>query len=166
MQTVKDVRVFVGSSKDVQDERDRMPDVVRSVNRLTRPMGVVFHDWRYEADASPALHRDGWKGIVWPELDVAEVVVLVAWNQFREGTQAELERAYARFEETGAPHILPYFSTRPSVLDTEEACEERKAVLRARKWFDGKGLYRSYAEPEDFARLVTEHLIGLVEKLR
>lgn len=148
-------------------ERGRLASVVEEVNRMVRDRdGVVFELWRWEVDARPQLDPEGPQGVILPELDEADVVIVLAWNRFRPGVREEVSRAHRRWEETGAPRVMAYFSTSPSVLHTEEECDERKDVLRARAWFLEHGLYRSYAGPDELEKWVRTDLMRVAGELR
>src|SRR5258706_13391341 len=79
------LRLFVASPRDVQEERSRMPKVVESLNRtLGKLLNVVIELWRWAADAPPGVGEP--QALIDPELDDADVVLVIFWNRF--GTPA------------------------------------------------------------------------------
>ncbi len=155
--TVTELRVFVASSNDVGDERARMAKVVEGVNRVLDGGRLAL--WRWEHDAIPGLHQDGIQALINPDLDAADLVILIAHNRVGPGTQGEIERTLKRWRAQGRPQLLAYFSNQPSVLDTEVACDDRKQVLRVRAQLEAQGLVAHYADPADFERKAQEHLL-------
>jgi hypothetical protein len=132
------MRVFVASPRDVWDERSRMPKVVESLNKTLGVMAnIVVELWRWEVDAPPAAGEP--QALINPELDQADVVVVVFWNRFglqtqdgRTGTESEVMRSLERWNQVGRPQVMMYFCQRPALLDVE-GLEQRAKVLNFRK---------------------------------
>lgn len=160
------LRVFVASSTDVQPERARTPQVIEQTNRLLDSQGVFLDLWRWETHALPGLSRTGPQTLINPELDQADIVVLVVWNRIGPGTVEEYERTVQRWQTTGKPHLLGYFSQVPSVLDTIEAVDDRKKVIEVRNKLWSQGVTQTYDSVDDFARLVQQHLCTIAPQVR
>lgn len=164
--TVSSYRVFVASAGDVQPERDAVKDAVESVNRTLGPSHDKHLDlWRWEERALPGLHRDGAQALINPELDEADVVVVIIWNRVGVGTAEEIARAIARWESKGEPRVMVYFSRQPAVLDTAEACDQRKEVIKLRDAIGKQGLYESYDSVDAFADKIRDHLAQVLAAL-
>lgn len=162
--TVTSYRVFVASPGDVQPERDAVKAAIERINNTTAAaQGKHLDLWRWEERAIPGLHPDGPQKLINPELDEADVVVIILWNRLGAGTAEETTRAIERWRRTGTPRVMVYFSRHPAVLDTIEACDQRKKVIELRASIPG--LYSEYTSLDDFARRVHDHLVGVVPKL-
>lgn len=165
MTVKKHLQVFLASSKDVQTERDAMPAVVERANRYLSDQGLHLDLYRYEDQAIPGLHPDGPQALINPDLDKADIVVLLMWNRVGKGTAEELARSLARWEKTGRPELLPYLCTQPSSLDTFEALENRREVLKTKDLLEPKGLLGRYANRDDFAQQAEMHLLKVAQRL-
>lgn len=162
--TVTTHRVFLASPGDVQPERDAVKAVVERINNTVAPAhGKHLDLWRWEERAIPGLHPDGPQKLINPELDTADIVVVILWNRFGRGTAEEAALAIQRWRTTGHPRVMPYFSRRSSLLDTPAACDQRKKVLKFRAGIPG--LYAEYTTLDDFERLIYDHLVQVLPTL-
>ena len=75
--------------------------------------------------AIEGLRPDGPQGLINPDLDSADVIVVIVWNRIAFGTAEALAEALLRWRNGHAPTLLTYFSEEPSVLATEAECLER-----------------------------------------
>lgn len=159
-------RVFLASSRDVQPERDALPGVLDRVNRSVADLFDIWLDlWRWEEHALPGLHPDGPQALINPDLDQAEIVMLVIWDRFGNGTAEEAARSIERWKKNGKPRVMIYFCRRPSVLDTEEQLEQRKRVIAFRKMISSLGLFSDFTDTADFQRHVEADLRALAKQL-
>lgn len=159
-------RIFVASAGDVQPERDAIPDVVTRVNRaLSAQTDVHLELWRWENDAVPGLAKGGPQAQIDPELDQADIVILLVWNRMGVGTASEFERALKRWKRSGHPHVLIYVCARASRLDSSKALADRQAVVDFLDRIKTIALYQTYEQPDDVARLVHDHLLQLAPRL-
>src|SRR5205085_12688396 len=118
-------RVFVASPGDVQEERSRLPKVIDSLNKtLGTLLGVVVELWRWEADAQPAVGEP--QALINPELDAADVVLVILWNRFgtptaagTTGTESEVLRSLQRWGRARHPQVMVYFCQRPALLNRD-----------------------------------------------
>ena len=131
-------RVFVASPGDVRDERSRMPKVIESLNKtLGSLLNVVIELWRWEVDARPAAGEP--QALINPELDAADVVLVIFWNRFgtptsagTTGTESEALRSLKRWSRVSRPQVMVYFCQRPATLD-RPALEHRLKLLDFRE---------------------------------
>src|SRR5262249_46172065 len=117
------VRVFVASPGDVQEERNSMEGVVDELNRLFDAIaperGVRVELMRWETRAHPAGGRP--QANINAQIRNYDIFVGIMWKRFgsppgdptgraQSGTEEEFNIAYDRWEKTGTPEILMYFS--------------------------------------------------------
>ena len=113
MPQVELIRVVVVSPGDVQNERDRLLEVVEELNRRVAPArGCRLSLWRWETDAHSGLHLEGPQGLIDAAMKIedADVVVGIFWTRFgtpthdaESGTEHELRRAWAAWGSTAGP---------------------------------------------------------------
>ena len=164
------LRVFVASPRDVQEERSRMPKVVESLNRtLGKMFDVVIELWRWEADAPPAAGEP--QALINPELDEADIVVVIFWNRFgtytqtgATGTEEEVVRSMERWKRIGRPQVMMYFCQRLSLLD-RDALRQRDKVLAFRERVESLALTVDYEEISEFEWRVRDDLFITIVKL-
>lgn len=157
------MRVFVASPRDVQEERSRMPKVIASLNRtLGKLLNVTVELWRWEVDAPPALGEP--QALIDPELDQADVVLVIFWNRFgtpdsagTTGTESEVLRALERWNKARRPQVMIYFCQRPARLERTEL-EQRLRLLDFKDRIASLTLAVDYEAPEEFEWRVRDDL--------
>jgi len=165
------IRVFVASPRDVQEERLRMPKVIESLNKtLGKLLNIIVELWRWEVDAPPAVGEP--QALIDPELDEADVVVVIFWNRFglttqagTTGTEGEVLRSLERWNQMGRPQVMMYFCQRPARLNREEI-EQRAKVLDFRERVSSLVLAVDYEEVPDFEWRVRDDLFTTIARAR
>jgi len=180
--TIKRIRIFVASPGDVADERTRLDRMVQGMNRTggtAERLGLFLELLRWETHAAPDAGRP--QGIVFDQLPPQEwdIFVGILWLRFgsetgerdpdtgqpyRSGTEEEFKAAYGLREAstTPWPKVAVYRCSRPPAdmlrLDLAQ-------YARIQQFFEGfkaggphPGLVQPYDKPEDFERMVREHL--------
>ena len=171
--TPRSIRLFVASPGDVAAERALLPDVVKRLNRVVaQPLGAHLDLWRWEDDASPGLHRGGPQALIDPQVDRADLVLVILWNRFGtptpthgSGTEQEIERAVARWRREGTPRVMIFDCRRPANLDSDEALDQKGRVLALRRRLQEIALTVRYEEVEDFERRVYDELAIAVREI-
>jgi hypothetical protein len=164
------LRVFVASPGDVQDERSRMPKVVESLNKtLGRLLDVVVELWRWEADAAPAVGEP--QALIDPELDAADVVLVIFWNRFgmptpagTTGTEGEVLHSLERWSRIRRPQVMVYFCQRPASLG-RTALEQRLKLLDFRERISSLVLAADYEDAREFEWRVRDDLFTTLARL-
>lgn len=164
------LRVFVASPGDVQDERSRMPKVVESLNKtLGKLLNVVVELWRWEADAAPAVGEP--QALINPELDAADVVLVIFWNRFgtptaadTTGTEEEVLRSLQRWGRSRRPQVMVYFCQRPASLG-RAALEQRLKLLDFRERISSLVLAADYEDAREFEWRVRDDLFTTLARL-
>lgn len=73
-------RVFVASPGDVREERELVPAVIEQVNRtIGKQLGIHLESWMWDMDAAPNAGAP--QEVVNPELDQANIVIVIFWNR-------------------------------------------------------------------------------------
>lgn len=163
------VNIFVAYSDEVDEERQALEAAAEEINRTLGSLldlHLAVKSW--VRDAVPGLHDRGAQALINPILDEAHVVVAVIWNRIGTGLQEELERTIVRWRASKQPQLLIYFCTRPSVLDTPEALEQRRRVVEFRSIIEREklGLYWRYGSVDEFEGFVRQHLTRYATSLR
>lgn len=164
------LRLFVASPRDVQAEREGMPKVIESLNStIGKLMNVVVELWRWEVDAPPAVGEP--QALVNPELDQADIVVVIFWNRLgtstlagTTGTESEVLRSLKRWSEVRKPELMIYFCQRPTRLDRPEL-EQRLKLLEFRERLSSLVLAIDYEDTDAFLWRVRDDLFLVISKL-
>jgi hypothetical protein len=174
------VRIFAASPGDVLDERSRLARVVEQLNRgFADRLGLTLELLRWETHVAPDAGRP--QEVVFDQLPPEEwnIFIGIIWLRFgsetgeidpdtgqpyRSGTEEEFKAAYRRRQEstTGWPKVMFYRCTRPP---TDMLRFDNTQYARVRQFFEDfapagrhPGLVQTYTHPEDFERLVRDHL--------
>ena len=147
-----------------------MPMVVETLNKtIGSLLNVVVELWRWEVDATPSVCEP--QALVDPELDKADIVLVIFWNRFgtqtaagTTGTQGEVLRALERWRQFRRPQVMMYFCQRPSRLDSTET-EQRLMLLRFRDRISSLVLAADYEKIEDFQLRVYTDLFTTISRL-
>jgi hypothetical protein len=176
------LRVFVASPGDVADERSRLDRLIQAMNRTggtAERLGLSLELLRWETHVTPDAGRP--QGVVFAQLSPADwdIFVGILWLRFgsetgevdpatghpyHSGTEEEFNAAF-RLRQSNAipwPKVAFYRCTRPpaDMLHFDAA-----QYGRVQQFFEGfkaggphPGLVQPYVEPDDFERMVREHL--------
>ena len=163
-------RVFVASPGDVQEERSRLPKVIDSLNKtLGTLLDVVVELWRWEADAQPAVGEP--QALINPELDAADVVLVILWNRFgtptaagTTGTESEVLRSLQRWGRVRRPQVMVYFCQRPALLN-RDGLAQRLKLLDFRERIAPLVLALDYGEVQEFEWRVRDDLFITIATL-
>ncbi len=156
-------RVFVASPSDIWEERQSMPQVVKSLNRTLGDIkNVIVELWKWEDDAVPGVGEP--QSLIDPELDQADAVVVILWNRLgmktstgETGTQREVMQSFARWHRKGRPQVLIYFCQKPALLNREQLLQRGK-VLEFREDILDMALMVDYNDVSEFAWRVRDDL--------
>jgi hypothetical protein len=143
MEPVAVIRVVAVSPGDVQNERERLQQVVDGLNRTLAPSrGCRLSLWRWETDAHPGLHLEGPQGLIDAAMAIedADVVIGIFWTRFGtptgdadSGTEHELRRAWAAWRERGRPQVKVYFCERESRAKRAAEAQQLARLLAFRE---------------------------------
>jgi hypothetical protein len=166
----RQLRIFLASPSDVDDERSRVKHVVSGLNRtLGESEGVHLDLVRWETHAWPGFGADA-QAVINREIEPGDIFVGILWRRIgtpthraMSGTVEEFERAYELWVETGRPTMLWYFNTTP-FYPTREDLEQFRSVLDFKERLGEKGaLFWLYNNPGKFEDDVRTHLYKEVQ---
>ena len=169
---IRVVRVVVVSPGDVAKERAVAQTVVDELNRgVAADRGCRLSLWRWESEARAGMHVEGPQGLIDELMDIqdADVVVGVFWRRFGtptgeedSGTEHELRRAWAAWQEHGRPEVMVYFCTRPYSPRAPDELAQWRCVLEFRDAMPEQQLWWPYESVGQFETLLREHLTRFV----
>jgi hypothetical protein len=111
-------RVFLASSSELSEERQRFPGLLRDINRrpdIQRRFELSPVLWERDAFGITETIHDTIRTSV--EFETLHVVVLVVWNRLGEGTLREYEEARALWKVHRRPLLLVFFRRPPADAD-------------------------------------------------
>jgi hypothetical protein len=166
------LRVFVASPGDTIDERRAVAEVVAELNKLHgRTEGFRLDLLLWEEDAYPGVGADA-QDVVNRQIGDYDIFIGLMKTRFgsptgraNSGTEEEFNRALERhLQDDGRPKILFYFGDPPvrlSSIDLYQALE----IRRFRERVGRLGiLYWPYETPDQFRRLLANHLLQTVRE--
>ena len=167
------LRLIVGSPGDARAEREAVHRVCDELNRTAaRDRGLVLEVGDWDTDAYPGFHPEGPQGLIDTCLRIedCDVFVGVFWKRFGtpvpdagSGTEHEIRKAYAAWQEKRRPQIMVYFNEAPYFPQSSEEAKQQLKVLEFREAFPKEGLWWPYSGADDFERKLREHLTGFLQ---
>ncbi|MBK8260000.1 MAG: DUF4062 domain-containing protein [Nannocystis sp.] len=166
--------VFVASPSDVEEERNRLEEVIRELNTTwARDLGIRLELVRWETHAFPGFGEDPQAVINEQIPDDFDIFVGLMWYRFGtptgragSGTIEEFERAKTRFDrKTDDLKLMIYFKDAPapiapSKLDYGQLA--KVAEFRSSLGNEG-GLYWAFKTTDEFEKLIRLHLTRRVQ---
>ncbi len=172
MEQKRVLRIVLASPGDVQAERDALPAVLDELNRgIAAERNLVLELHRWETDSYPGFHPEGPQGLIDPTLKIEDCDILVGifWKRFgtpthdaQSGTEHEILRAYAAWQQSGRPQIMVYFNQKGYSPKSKDETDQWGKVLDFQLRFPKEGLWVSYKGKAQFERLVRTHLTNLI----
>jgi len=180
------VRVFIASPNDVEEERNRVVNIISEFNQTgssIESIGLVVEGLDWRTHVSPMMGRP--EGVVLDQLPVDswDLFVGIMWKKFGSptggvdpatsltydsGTHEEFKLAHELLRTRGAPQILFYRCRRlidPTTIDIDQ-------LKRVNNFFSdfapgGKhpGIYSGYITPDEFERKARQDLEKTIRKL-
>ncbi len=168
--------VFVASPSDVEDERNRLEEVIRDLNTAwARELGIRLELVRWETHAYPSFGADAQAVINQQIPDDYDLFIGVMWYRFGtptgragSGTIEEFRRAKARFDRDSSIQLMIYFKDAPAPVaptKLDHAQIAKVAEFRASLGDEG-GLHWSFTSVEEFEKLMRLHLTRQVQAWR
>jgi len=169
------VRVFVASPKDVETEREALAGVVNELNTVIEALipnaAIVVELMRWETHATPGLGRT--QELINEQLSDYDVFIGIMWKRFgsptgaaEAGTEEEFRIALQRWEESGQPRVMFYFSAQPlPPPSTPDDVEQLMKVVTFRAELSQRGLIWEYPDADKFADVVRPHLASAIGQI-
>ena len=159
--------VFVASPSDVEDERDKLEDVIRELNvTWSRELSVRLELVRWETHACPGMGVDAQAVINEQVPDDFDLFIGIMWCRYGtptgragSGTIEEFERAKARYEaDPSSVRLMVYFKDDPIPPSELDLSQLAKVHEFRRSLGDEGALYRSFIGIDQFEGLIRLHL--------
>ncbi len=150
-ETVRIIRVFVSSPRDVSEERAVLDELVDSINRTDgRAGGFRLELFCWEDDVTPQIGPKP-QQVVDQQTPVYDIYVGIMSTRFGtpagrygSGTEKEFKDALKTWKKAGAPWITFYFDDAPSLSSDPADVEQYLAVCQFRVGLQKQGLYTTY----------------------
>ncbi|NQU45304.1 hypothetical protein HQ520_18635 [bacterium] len=166
--------VFVASPSDLDDERNRLKEVIDRLNLTwARQLGVRLDLIRWETHTYPSIGDDPQAAINEQIPEDYDLFIGMMWYRFGtptlragSGTLEEFQRAKDRFDRNPSEvHLMMYFKDAPAPVPPSRLDPKQIAsMLEFRSDLEGQGvLYGSFTSLKDFENLVTLHLTRYVQ---
>lgn len=165
--------VVVGSPSDVPAEREAVHRVCAELNRSTaRDRGLVLEVGGWDTDAYPGFHPEGPQSLIDACLGIedCDVFIGVFWKRFGtpvpdagSGTEHEIRKAYAAWQDKERPQVMMYFNQAPYFPQSSEEAKQQLKVLKFREAFPKEGLWWPYSGADDFERKLRGHLARFLQ---
>jgi len=171
----KRICVFVASPNDVQRERDSLLGIVNELNRtcdsLLGQAMVRLELVRWETNTFPDAGRA--QALITEQLGDYDIFIGILWTRLgtptgkaASGTIEEYENAYARWKESGRPHICFYFNRAASSPPRSVAdAEQILGVARFREQLETKAFVGEYDGAAMFADTIRPQLAQIVGRV-
>ncbi|TEU13362.1 MAG: tetratricopeptide repeat protein [Anaerolineales bacterium] len=173
--SLKKLRIFAASPRDVANERARLATVVEDLKALAEHVGVTLElvDWR---QVVAGLGRP--EQIILDQLkpDTWDLFIGILWHRFGtlpggkdpqtqkeylSGTEEEFRVAYRLWQQHKRPRVMFYWCKRsipPDDLDPAQFQRVKEFFTGFTPDADHPGLYRTFDSIESFERLVRQNL--------
>ena len=169
--------VFVASPSDVDEERNRLEEVIRELNTTwARDLGIRLELVRWETHAYPSFGEDPQSVINEQIPNDYDLFIGLMWYRFGtqtgragSGTIEEFQRAKKRFDrDSYSLQLMIYFKDAPAPVPPSRLDHSQLAkVSEFRSSLGDKGgLYWSFVSVDDFEKLVRLHLSRHVQSWR
>jgi hypothetical protein len=181
-ETFRKLRVFIACPGDVEDEKDRLEKLIRTLQFDASNHGFILElvEWRQcvpdlgvpQSIIFEQLKPEAWDifiGILWTRFGTPSGLYEPGTQRELTGTEAEMLSAIDLYRAHARPRVLLYRSMRPpkSLKDLQGA--QLEAVDRFLKQCGASGkhpaLVKLYDQPDEFERLVSEHLRRVLAKI-
>ena len=169
--------VFVASPSDVDEERNRLEDVIRELNTAwAGQLGIRLELIRWETHAYPSFGEDPQAVINEQIPQDFDLFIGIMWYRFGtpsdragSGTIEEFQRAKERYDaNSDALQLMIYFKDAPApVPPTQLDYIQLERVTKFRSTLGEEGaLYWSFQTTDEFEKLVRLHLTRHIQSWR
>jgi formylglycine-generating enzyme required for sulfatase activity len=166
---MQEVRVFLSSPGDVEEEQKKAASVVAQINRMFKEslnLHVELVNWKTHVVGDMGRPQK----VINDQIGDYDIFVGIMWKRFgshtgvaESGTKEEFNIAYTNWEKFKRPRILFYFSQVPHAPKLDEI-EQWKKVLEFKENLLKKGLIKEYNSTDEFADLLRENLAKILQK--
>lgn len=184
MGTVKEIKIFIASPDEVNEEREKIEEIINELNdTISKSYSIHLKIITWEKNVAPQMGRpqevvneqikpdesDIFIGILWTKFgSKTGIKSSIESNQLNSGTEEEFEIAYNSLKNKGFPYIMFYRSNRQKRIDLIDPSQLQKVNSFFRRFkHDGKtpGIYSIYANIEDFSSKIRHDLLVSIDKI-
>ena len=168
--SVEEIRVFIASPSDVEEERDVLEKVIKNVNQTFAGLEPIqLRLVRWEDAVQPAVGGDPQEIINSQVAGNYEVFIGILWTRFGtptprsdSGTLEEFEAAMARYREDPSSVVVMFYFKDTPRAPTEIDPEQLKKVQEFRSKYEQEGIYGTFTDIRNFESTLHTHLTRLV----
>src|SRR5437868_3524790 len=155
---MNNVKVFIASPGDVQDERNLFSMILEEIRfNLAAHLDINLEAVKWETHSWPAAGEDA-QDVINRQIGDYDVFVGIMWRRFgtptkhaESGTQEEFERAFGLFKKYGRPKVMFYFKKTPFYSPNAKELDQFKKVIKFRDRVTKLGvLFSEYDEKIEF----------------
>ena len=163
---IREIRIFLASPSDVNDERRVVSDIISELNRTISPdLDVFIRLIRWE-DMVPGVGKTAQQVILdQADIESSDAFIEVLWNRFgtptgqaASGTEEEFNLACKALRLHDRPRIMLYFCKRLSNLVMKDELEQKQRVVAFKEKITGQALFKEYESLEEFRSTLREDL--------
>ncbi len=169
---ITNLKVFVASPSDTNDERVNLEHIINELNRLPGGrFGIRLELIKWETDTYPSLGKDAQSVINHQIGDDFDIFIGILWKRFgtptnraESGTDEEFKRAYQRAHDNpNSIRVMFYFNDAP-VAPSEIDIKQLSQINEFKNVIGKQGVYFwSYKGIDEFERLLRLHLGKVME---
>lgn len=176
--SVRVLRVFVSSPRDVAEARELVPEILERINVTDGSVSAYrLEAFLYERNVPPAIGPSAQESVDagTPPYEIYLGIMAARFGtptgDYGSGTEKEFRDAYARWQSTKQPHILLYFRDDVAPGRDPDAVKQHVKVREFRREIEPLGLVGSYnclrgartgffEQVEQHLRMVAQMLLG------
>lgn len=167
--------VFVASPSDVDEERNRLEEVIRELNvAWARELGIRFDLVRWETHTYPSFGEDAQDVINEQIPNDYDLFIGLMWHRFgtstkraESGTIEEFQRAKERFDrDPSSVQLMIYFKDAPIAPSKLDHSQLAKVTKFQSSLGEKGGLYWTFVSVEEFEKIIRLHLTQYVQSWR
>ena len=168
--SVEEIRVFIASPSDVEEERDVLEEVIKNVNLGFAGLEPIqLRLVRWEDTVQPAVGGDPQEIINSQVAGNYEVFIGILWTRFGtptprsdSGTLEEFEAAMTRYKEDPSSVVVMFYFKDTPRAPTDIDPEQLKKVQEFRSKYKQEGIYGTFTDIRNFESTLQIHLTRLV----
>lgn len=172
MDTIKNIKIFIGSPSDTSEERNCVPDILMELNQtFGKDHGVHIDSLTWEQDVQPTVGADG-QDVINSQVEGYDVFVGMMWKKYgfptpraNSATDEEYTHAINSFKEGGhCRDVIMLFCNKSVPVDVDASQLQLVQEFRKRVANDGV-YYKTYSNKEEFCSILRIALYNRLSKL-
>lgn len=123
---MKTIKIFLASSSELSEERDKMSMLIESLNERFEPRGIHLKLVKWE-NLDSSMNRIRKQNEYNDELSKCDICMVLFWNKIGEYTKEELDLAYHNYSEGRRPYKI-YVFFKESEVQSEDIADFKKSI--------------------------------------